>query len=448
MSAENIETFLKDLFSYWQVARIYEIQHPQSQESLEKSYNSLEAVLAERQELVIGIFENELASGGNIFFDLSKKMTAVITNFKQRGIERIVFHRGLTKDELSKFISFLVMPPEEIKDQPQQYLSSLGVSNIVIGKIKGPLEVTKEKREGEGVQNLFNRYEDCLDNLSQSLSTLIDEDAVNYLNLRSVANNIMENLIGNYQIFFKLTQTKSHDITTFMHLLNVSILSIYFSHKLGFAKNDCLDIGTAALFHDIGKLYITRKIIQKPDDLDKTEFAKIKSHTVLGAEILLRHVDALTILPAVVAFEHHLGYNLSGYPKRFFLKKLHPASLIISICDVYDALTQRRSYKRDYPPEMVYMVMMRDRGSKFSPQLLDKFFKIMGVWPKGTVVVLEDDRVAIVRDVNEEDIFRPKVEIVSSKTKELIDLKETDENIKIKSSLNPFKEGKEYLDLI
>tara|TARA_B100000315_G_C14511111_1_gene557005 strand:- start:533 stop:1372 length:840 start_codon:yes stop_codon:yes gene_type:complete len=276
---------------------------------------------------------------------------------------------------------------------------------------------------------------------------LVEDDAVDSFSLKFVSGNIMENLLGNYQMFSELIKTKSHDTLTFVHVLNVSILAIYFAHKLGFAKEDCLDIGIAALFHDIGKIYISRKIIQKPGKLDEAEFDAIKSHTVLGAEILLKHIDTLTILPVVVAFEHHLKYDLSGYPEVAFPRKLHIASLIVSICDEYDALTQRRSYKRDYPSELIYKIMTSEKGTKFEPQLLDKFFKFMGVWSQGTIVELEDKRIAIVREINEDDIFSPRIEVISNTTREFINLKET-KSIKIKRSLNPLNEGKQYLGFL
>jgi putative nucleotidyltransferase with HDIG domain len=320
----------------------------------------------------------------------------------------------------------------------------MGVANIKIGKI-GTVTPKEEIEVNESARQL-NNYKKSLTRLSQVLDTLVNDDAIDYLKLKSVTGNIMENLIGNYQIFFKLAQLKSYDTMTFRHLLNVSILAIYFSHQLGFRKEDCLNIGIGALFHDIGKLYIEKKIIQKPDKLDESEFDKIKNHAAFGAEILLRHIDTLQILPVVVAFEHHLGYDLKGYPKITFFRKPHIASLIIYICDVYDALAQRRTYKRDYPPEMIYAIMVRQKGKKFSPELLDKFFKIMGVWPKGTIVLLSDGRIAIVREEND-DIFSPIVEIVSDTSKESINLALKKE-VKIQRSLNPFSEGEKYLNFI
>ncbi len=445
MKVEDIELFLKNFMSAWQIARIYEFNHPSFIDSVTQTYSSLEVILYEKGELVIGILDDELASGENIFFELSRKMKTAIKNLKERGIERIVFKRGIASDDLIKFFSFLVVPLEEIKDDPQGYLLSKGVNGIEVGKIKAPAASTKAK--GPVTLSIFGQYHNCLDKISQSMNAFIDKDMVDFLSLKFVANNIMEGLIGNYQTFFKLIQTKGHDIVTFMHLLNVSILSTYFSHKLGFKKEDCLAIGTAALFHDIGKLYIERKIIQKPGGLDEAEFAKIKSHTVLGAELLLKHTEVLTVLPVVVTFEHHLGYNLEGYPKVKSPHKLHTASLIVSICDIYDALMQRRAYKKSYSPEVVYNIMIQERGKKLSAELLDKFFSIMGVWPVGTIVLLEDERVAIVREVNEDDIFRPKIEIVSSEPPEMINLKKK-EDIKIKRSLNPLDEGRKYIELI
>jgi len=210
-----------------------------------------------------------------------------------------------------------------------------------------------------------------------------------------------------------------------------------------------LDIGAAALFHDIGKIYISRKIIQKPGLLTEEEFAKIKSHVIVGAEIMLKYADTLGILPVVVCFEHHLKYDLSGYPKLSFPQKPHIASLIVSICDVYDALSQKRGYKNDYSPEMIYEIMMREKGMTFEPQLLDKFFKIIGVWSIGTIVALSDGRIAVVKEENEDDIFSPKVEVISPQDKkEIIDLKAVKDKIKIERFLSPFKEGKDYFSLI
>lgn len=272
---------------------------------------------------------------------------------------------------------------------------------------------------------------------------------VDQLTVKFAINNVMESLMTQHQDLLKLSTLRRYDPGTFAHLLNVSILSMYFSSRLGFAKDVVLNIGVAALFHDIGKLYISRKVIRKSDRLTEEEFAQIKSHTILGSALLLKYVDTLGIIPAVVSFEHHLKYNLKGYPKPAFPQKPHIASLIVSICDVYDALSQRRGYKADYPPDKIYSMMMEEKGSSFDPELADKFFKIMGVWPIGSIVSLSDGRIAVVRDENEDDILSPKVEIIHpADKKEIIDLRERKDSLKIERFLNPWTEGKEFLHLI
>jgi HD-GYP domain-containing protein (c-di-GMP phosphodiesterase class II) len=278
---------------------------------------------------------------------------------------------------------------------------------------------------------------------------VLNAQAIDQLSFRFAINNVMEKLIKHHQQLLKLTTLKRYDPGTFVHLINVSILSMFFSSKLGFAKDAVLDIGVAALFHDIGKLYISGKILRKSEGLTEEEFSRIKSHTTLGSALLLQYVDTLGILPVVVSFEHHLKYNLKGYPKLSVPLKPHIASMIVSICDVYDALLERRSYKADYTPDMIYNLMVREKGTSFEPALVDKFFTAVGVWPIGSIVSLSDGRIAVVIEENEDDIMSPKVEVIHpADKKEIIDLKGTKETIKIARFLNPWKEGKEFLHLI
>jgi putative nucleotidyltransferase with HDIG domain len=449
---EKIENAFKDLISCLQMARLYPNWHPEFKKAIDKTYISLQEVLKDRAELVIGIVGEELAFEKEIFFELSRMVKSVIIYLKERGIERIEFHRSFRSEELGKFITFLIKPKDELKHDPQEELALLGIKNIVIGKIKVSSATSSLVENVESVGrsvSYLRSYEDSLGNVTDSLEKMLDEQELDHLALRLTVNDVMENLMGHYQEFLNFATIKRYDLKTFCHVINVSILSMYFSSKIGFSKEEILDIGTAALFHDIGKLYISRKILQKPSKLTEEEFTKIKSHVIVGAEILLKYVDDLGILPVVICFEHHLKFNLTGYPRLSYYQKPHIASQIVSICDVYDALSQRRSYKNDYPPKMIYDLMMKERGMSFEPQLLDNFFKIIGVWPQGTIVSLSDGKIAVVREINEDDIFSPKVEVIApSDKKGIIDLRTVPGENKIEHSLNPLTEGKEYLPFI
>ena len=445
--AEAIENSLRSLISSLQSAKIYPLEHPKFKESLENAHNSLRNLLGERSELVVGIIGEELAFEKEIFFDLSKSVKPFIQYLKERGIERIAFTRGITKEELSGFIIFLITPKDEIGPGVQEYLLNKGIKNIAIGKIKaGDNSLKKEVLDSV---NYLRQYEDSLSKISVSLDAIVKNEAFDYPQLKYTLGNMMENLFKSYQEFLKLAALKRHDIGTFVHLLNTAVLSMYFSFRLGFNKDDVLSIGMAALFHDIGKIYVSGQLIKSPDKLSDEEFEMMKSHTELGSDILLRHTRQLGVLPAIVAFEHHLRYDLRGYPKLYFAARPHIASLIVSLCDVYDALNARRSYKKSYPPEFIYSLMLKEKGKMFEPELLEKLFMIMGVWPVGTIVSLTDKSVAIVREENEDDIFSPKIEVVFPFDKSgPLDLRMKKEELKIESALDSAGEGKKYYHLV
>lgn len=452
---DRIENAFKDLISGLQTARLYPDWHPEFKKSIDKAYASLRDVLRNKEGLIIGIIGEELAYEKEIFFDLSKTVRPAILYLKERGIERIEFCKGLKLEELSKFIAFLTTQKENLKHEAQEELTLLGVKNILVGKIKaagGASTLEEKAHTAEAAQKAvgyLSAYEDSLGKVSESIEKMLNNEEIDHFILRLTVGNVLDNLVGRYQEFLNFATVKRYDLRTFCHIINVSILSMFFCSKMGFTKEEVLDIGIAGLFHDIGKLYISRKILQKPAKLTEEEFANIKSHVIIGAELLLKYVDVLGVLPVVICFEHHLRFNLSGYPKISYYQKPHNASLIVTICDVYDALSQRRNYKNDYPPKMIYDLMMKEKGTTFEPQLLDNFFRVMGVWPVGTIVSLSNGRVAVVRENNEDDIFSPKVETIDAKGKrELMDLRGAEGKNRIEHSLNPLTEGKEFLPFI
>jgi len=440
----EIETAFRELLACLQSVKMYGALHPMFQKSLDKAYAAFQVALSDRQEMVIGIVGEELAFEKEILFDLGKLLRPAILYLKERNIERLAFYRNLSKEELSKFLVFISGPKEDFKDDPQKLLSLTGVRNISVGKLKVS-DGWQDKITSTADQ--VNFYDGSADKVAQVLSGVLNSEEIDHLALKFSLSNIMDGLSAQRHEMLKLATLKRYDVETYTHMLNVSIFSMYFSSRLDFDKTDILNIGVAAMFHDIGKLYISRKLLHKTGQLTDQEFSRVKSHTQLGAEMMLKYVDSLGILPVVVSFEHHLKYDSSGYPRLPLLRKQHIASSIVAICDVYDALSQRRGYKQDYSPDVVYNIMNKDKGNSFDPDLLDKFFKVMGLWPIGAVVVLNDGSIALVRDENEADIRRPKIEIVSPVDKKrLVDLTQ-DNSLRIERYLNPWKEGKEFLRL-
>ncbi|UCE41259.1 MAG: HD domain-containing protein [Candidatus Aminicenantes bacterium] len=444
---EKIKIALLNLSSAIQAGKIYSKDHPSFQEFIVRAFNALHEVLSRKKELVIGIVEDELAWEGDIFFSLSQKLNALVLYLQEKNIERVVFLPDMNQEELSSFALYLIDREKRGAADAHEYLMALGVRNIRAGKIRAlttqqaveeDIATTKKKRKNKTVRNV-----------SQIIENMLSEEDVDYLELKFNVLNYMEDYLGSRQELVDLVSIKKKDLNTFLHMLNVSIICMYVTSKLGYSQEDVLDLGIAGLFHDIGKLAVSRRILTKPTKLEEDEFYKMKHHTTQGAEILVKYMDAVGKLPAVVAYEHHLRHDMTGYPRQTHPHKPHTASMIVSMCDVYDALAQRRSYKKDFPPKKIYNIMMEGKGTAFDQELLESFFRVLGVWPIGTIVSLSNRRIAIVRKTNEKDIFNPVVEVVHpQKWRGVIDLSEEGTKLKITKSLNPFKEGKKYLQQI
>jgi HD-GYP domain-containing protein (c-di-GMP phosphodiesterase class II) len=442
---EKIKKALANMSSAIQAGKIYSTEHPSYKEFILRAYKSLCEVFAYKTELVIGIVEDEIAWEGEIFFSLSEKLRALLFYLQEKGIERIIFLSDLKEDELNRFIAFLIDKERSESITAQEHLNDLGVRHIRAGKIRA-LSAQPEVAE-RPIPPTKKREEKTIRSVSQFIERVLNEEDVDYMELKFNVLNYMEDYMGRRQELVDLASIKQRDLSTYLHLLNVSILAMYVTSKLGYSRDDVLDLGISGLFHDIGKLAISKRILQKRSKLDEKEFFKIKYHPTAGAEILMDYVDTLGMLPVVVAYEHHLRYDLKGYPPLTYSYTPHLASFIISICDVYDALALRRSYKKDFPPKKIYNIMMDGKGALFHPHLIEDFFRVMGVWPMGTIVSLSDRSIAMVKSVNHNDIFRPTVEVIHpAKKRKEIDLADKKNKLTIKKSLNPFKEGKKYLE--
>jgi len=442
---KKIEDFIRSLMSARGTLSLYSEKHSEFQEALEKAHLLIEEILNEVEELTVGIVGEEFVYKNEIFTNLSNHLKNVIVFLISIGIERIVFYPGVEKEELVAFIKYIMPGREENEEEMLEYFTINRIRNITAGKIKAG--TVNDEALPEIAPKLPKTIEQVFDNsldvVTQSIEKVLERGKLDSQNLKTTIASVMTNLLGEHQEFLKLSTVKRYDLLTFMHILKVSILAMHFSSRLGFENEDILEIGLAALFHDIGKIYISRKVIKKPDKLTKREFDMVASHTHIGAEIMLNYVDSLGILPVIVAYEHHVKHDGRGYPRLASYHKPHIASRIASICDVYDALSERRSYKDNFSPDMVYAIMKKGRGEHFDSELFDKFFETIGVWPIGSIVELSNGQIAIVRDVNPEEIELPIIQITGSDEK--IDLKKNWEELTVNRSLNPRTEGKDYL---
>lgn len=440
---DKIKTFLLQLMNAIQAAKLYRDEHPKYREFVETLYRSTTDILQDLKELTVGIVSGELAWEDEIFFNLSRRLAPLIQFLEESRIARMVFQQGLRPEELSRFIIFLARTKNLDRVDEKEYFTLHGIQNIRAGRLRA-----RGLEQGVDAANQLKlKYDSSVQAVTHNLNIVLQEEEVDYLDLRFNILGVMEDFTGRHQELLNLISVKDRDLATFVHLLNVSVLSMFFASKLGFGKDDILDLGIASLYHDVGKLDISLKIIQKKAPLAAGEMARMRDHPVLGARILDGYKDTLGTLPVVVAFEHHLRHDRTGYPKLAYPRPPHLAAMLVSICDVYDALALKRCYKKDYPPDKIYELMSLERGRMFEPGLLDRFFQLVGIWPVGSIVSLSDGRIGLVREVHEQDIRRPAVEIIFPENGgETLDLLRNP-GLSITAALNPHAEGREFLPL-
>jgi putative nucleotidyltransferase with HDIG domain len=208
-----------------------------------------------------------------------------------------------------------------------------------------------------------------------------------------------------------LTALKEYDNYTFTHMVNVSILTMAQARALGVDGTLLREFGLAGLMHDIGKVRTPVDILRKPDRLTDAEMALMRRHVVDGAELLRRSPEIPAIAP-VVAFEHHLRNDGTGYPVGVSRSKLNLATMLCSIADVYDAMRAQRSYQGSFSTDRILEVMKRADGNQFDQHLVRRFTQLLGIYPPGSLVLLDDGGIAVVLQVHAPDPHRPRVRVI------------------------------------
>jgi putative nucleotidyltransferase with HDIG domain len=217
-----------------------------------------------------------------------------------------------------------------------------------------------------------------------------------------------------------LTTLKNYDNYTFTHMVNVSILTMGQARGLGIEGPLLREFGLAALLHDIGKVRTPKEVLNKPDKLTDAEFVVMKRHVVDGAEILRQTPDIPALAP-VVAFEHHLRLDGSGYPA-VTRTTLNVGTMLCSIADVYDAMRSQRAYQQAFPTDRILAVLKRNDGSQFDPHLVRRFAQLVGIYPAGNLVRLNTGEIAVVLKVYAPDPRQPQVRVLFDKNRKRLDL--------------------------
>ncbi|MBI2400891.1 MAG: HD-GYP domain-containing protein, partial [Deltaproteobacteria bacterium] len=209
---------------------------------------------------------------------------------------------------------------------------------------------------------------------------------------------MVDSVFRNQDALTSLARLKSFDDYTFAHCVNVCILSLALGRQMGLERADLEDLGTGAILHDIGKMLVPDKVLNKPGKLTDEEFAIMKTHAELGGDMLSgAKINEAAML---VALQHHERYDGSGYYKGLAKSEIHIFARIAAVADVYDAMTSKRVYQPGMVPEEALKRLYLMRGTHFQPEIVETLIKCLGIYPIGTFVELNTGELAIVKMVN------------------------------------------------
>lgn len=207
-----------------------------------------------------------------------------------------------------------------------------------------------------------------------------------------------------------LEKFKQHDYGTFVHVLNVALLSAITGLQLGYKGKRLKYLTLGALLHDLGKLKVPREILNKPGSLTDEEFAIVKQHPLVGEE-MLQNTRLLTSVMAMVS-EHHERWNGKGYPYGLSGNNIHRDAQIIAVTDVYEALTADRPYRKGLPPYHALEMILAWSGKDFNPQIVQGFRESLILYPENAIVTLNTGEVGVVVAVPTQMPTRPLVRLL------------------------------------
>ena len=232
--------------------------------------------------------------------------------------------------------------------------------------------------------------------------------------IEGLLQDIINQVISNRSMVANISSLKTFDNYTYHHCVDVCILSVLLGREFSMSRKTIEDLGKAALFHDIGKMFISKSILNKPSKLTDHEFDTIKLHSQLGHDCLRDILNQPKRICESVLY-HHERYEGGGYPQSVSGDDIPIFSKIISVADVYDAIISKRVYKAAMISTEAYEYIMGNAGAHFDPAVVEAFIRKVPPFPVGTEVILSDGRKALVVENRPSFITRPLIKLLIDK---------------------------------
>jgi HD-GYP domain-containing protein (c-di-GMP phosphodiesterase class II) len=417
--------FLLVLYTATRSLKLYPIENAQVQKALDDLQATTRHRLDVEREIELriqGEFIFVNATRLRLDLDNYASFSHILGLFTQCGIGAVRIDEGVERRGLQIFVSLLLT--YAAKDANPNKLSEIGQKltegGVTYITVEPPLETEEEEEELERQKEAAKR--------TYARSVAVTKEVINSIRMGRTANvkkvkravqAIVDQVLNNETSLMGLTTLRDYDEYTFTHSVNVCIFSVALGRKLGFTKVQLFDLGIAALFHDVGKSRVPLEVLNKEGGLTDEEWRIMTAHPWLGVLTLfgLRGYGEIPYRGMVVAYEHHMKVDLTGYPKSVRQRELSIFSKIVAVADGFDAATSRRVYQTiPIQPDEVLREMWENPRRGYDPVVVKAFINLIGIYPVGTCVILDSYEVAIVHAANPDvaEVHRPVVQIVTT----------------------------------
>ncbi len=411
------EMFFKSFYRLIQTAKIYQDNNESTQECISEFVKASSQVgMGEDLEIHV--------TRGKFYLQedklLYRRENAAVTNnmlelFEQRGIQGLCLYPSIEKapsDEIASFARLLNYSAD--REDPVEWLvQKIKSEAITWVKVLEDRDESLQDRNPNFGRRARRTYSYTLSSIKEVAQKISQKDNAGIRKARRVAQNMVDLVSERESLFLALSTIKDYDDYTFTHSVNVAVLCVCLGKRIGLSRNSLEHLGICGLFHDLGKVELPTEIIHKTEALNEQEWEVVRKHPLWSVRQILKmcipHELKSKILLA--PFEHHLKFDLSGYPQVDFKKSISLFGKILAIADVYDAATSPRCYTPDvFSPDQALKFMMDKAGKDFDVNLLQVFVNMVGIYPVGTLLQLSTGEIGLVLDCpSGRDTTRPRI---------------------------------------
>jgi HD-GYP domain-containing protein (c-di-GMP phosphodiesterase class II) len=420
--------------------KLYPVENAAVQQSLNELHELMTSLLRVEGSV-------ELRVVGDFFFLNETRLRLDFSNFStfgsfaqalsEHGIGAVDVVHGLAREEWAPFLSLLLRKGGG-EDPYEAFIQRMQGTPVRHISVRPEKDVHQPELEQEEAMAAAKRtYAQSVKVAKDVLGDMRMGRAVNARKVKRAVQNIVDQVLSNEPSILTMTTLKDFDEYTFTHSVNVCIFSVVIGQRLGLEKLELYDLGLGALLHDIGKMRVPNEIINKPGGLTDEEWVVLKEHPTEGLLILfqMQGFNDVPYRQMLMAYEHHMKMDVTGYPSNRRARQPTLFSRICAVADGFDAGTSIRSYQyTPWPPDEVLKEMRDNPRRGFDPLLVKALITATGVFPIGTLVILDTHELAVVCGVHREveRLHLPLVKVISDAmgaplpTPRAIDLSEND----------------------